>query len=226
MDPNITCLLSMAQAPAECRSSKTKRGNRGRREANPQVDLSKRLSWLLRHGASGEGIHMTASGFVKVSDLLRLRQFKGYTVDDVRKVVEENMKQRFELEGDLETGELIIRANQGHSIDVPDLELMELRPGDVSVAYHGTFQRVLPEIQRQGLSRMTRQHIHMTERLPGSGNVISGMRQNCNAVIQIDVTQAVSDGIKFYKSKNGVILSPGNQYGYIESKYFIEIIER
>lgn len=40
------------------------------------VNLSKRMSWLLRHGALEAGISMSQDGTVSVSDMLALKQFK------------------------------------------------------------------------------------------------------------------------------------------------------
>ena len=55
-------------------------------------------------------------GWVVVSDILSLPRGRGFTEEDVRRVVAENDKQRFALqeEGD----NLLIRANQGHSMEV------------------------------------------------------------------------------------------------------------
>jgi hypothetical protein len=36
---------------------------------------------------------------------------------------------------------------------------------------------------------------------------------------------SVSDGIRFYRSVNNVILSPGDGSGYIKPKYFLKVIE-
>ena len=38
--------------------------------------------------------------------------------------------------------------------------------------------------------------------------------------IEIDANKAVQDGIKFFKSENGVILSPGDENGVLLPKYF------
>lgn len=56
---------------------------------------------------------------------------------------------------------------------------------------------------------MTRNHVHMAIGYPGDNQVISGMRQICNVFIEIDVENAMKDGMKFYISKNKVILSSG-----------------
>ena len=75
-----------------------------------------------------------------------------------------------------------------------------------------------------GLSVMCRTHIHIAT----SKNALSGHRKSCNVYIYIDVTKAIKDGIKFYLSSNGVILTRGeNDIGFLPSSYFsrIEVLE-
>ena len=43
---------------------------RGRKDDPPEVQFSKTLSWLLRHGAQGEGLGMRPDGYVRVRDLV------------------------------------------------------------------------------------------------------------------------------------------------------------
>ena len=50
--------------------------------------------------------------------------------------------------------------------------------------------------------------------------MISGMRQGCDVAIWVDMRQAMQDGIKFYISKNGVILTSGVN-GWIGKQYFL-----
>ena len=42
--------------------------------------MSKKLSWLLRHGAIEEGLNMGTDGFVKLDDILARNDFKGVTL--------------------------------------------------------------------------------------------------------------------------------------------------
>lgn len=58
-------------------------------------------------------------GFVFVEDLLQQEQLQGYSEADVVRVVETNDKQRFKLEVDERTKKLKVRANQGHTVEVP-----------------------------------------------------------------------------------------------------------
>ena len=57
------------------------------------------------------------------------------------------------------SGELI-RANQGHSVEV-DLQLEEREPPEM--LYHGTVERFLPSILEAGLVRGKRHHVHLSK---------------------------------------------------------------
>ena len=52
-------------------SSSTSSKLRGFDKDPPEVRISKTLSWLLRHGAQGEGLAIRKDGYVKVVDLVR-----------------------------------------------------------------------------------------------------------------------------------------------------------
>ena len=103
------------------------------------------------------------------------------------------------------------------------------------------------QLEKEGLSRMNRNHIHFAPGLIGESDVISGMRKNCKVHIYIDAKRAMAgnsyllnlpfqfinfnihifniDGIRFYRSENNVILSSGDEYGIISVKYFDRVVE-
>ena len=59
-------------------------------------------------------------------------------------------------------------------------------------------------------------------------NAKSGIRKGYSRpdiLIYLDIEKAIKDGIEFYVSKNGVILSPGNQDGIIDVRYFKDVVE-
>lgn len=62
---------------------------------------------------------LPSGGFITVPDILQLPQGQRYTEEDVRRVVASNDKQRFALKE--EVGQLWIRANQGHTMEVGTL---------------------------------------------------------------------------------------------------------
>lgn len=189
--------------------------------------LSKALSYALRHGALKLGLPMGADGFVPLGALLQLPQFRAFSAEDVQRVVDTNGKQRFTLQpGGPGTGPLI-RANQGHSLQVPELELTPLETPQAlpQKLVHGTFWQHWPSILLEGLSCQGRMHIHLAPGLPGDLGVISGMRPNCEVAVFIDGPRALADGIAFFRSANGVILTPGNADGFLLPKYFKEALQ-
>lgn len=89
---------------------------------NKDVILSKTLSKLLRHKAVEEGLHISSEGFVLMNQILEHKYLRGkYTLEDIKKVVNNNNKQRFCIRRNDTNGLLEIRANQGHSISVSSL---------------------------------------------------------------------------------------------------------
>ncbi|CAH1965669.1 unnamed protein product [Acanthoscelides obtectus] len=196
------------------------------RSGDVDVQLSKILSWLLRHSAVKEGLRISADGYIKVSDILKHRKLKGkYNIDDIKRIVETNNKQRFSLRCG-EHSELEICANQGHSLQcVTETALKPLTDTDVNII-HGTYYKQWEIIKSQGLSRMSRNHIHFATGLPNDATVISGIRASAEVFIYIDLKQALSDGIEFFKSVNNVILSPGDDNGIIKPKYFHKVVDK
>lgn len=192
------------------------------------VRLSKALSWLLRHGALNVGLEMDDAGFMSVSHILDTKRFRQFREEDIRRVVEQNEKQRFGITEDSD-GNLRIRANQGHSGAVanrinPDKLLQRLNASNISVdsiCLHGTTLAAWDSISQQGLSRMKRQMIHCAGGFPSEAGVISGMRKSCQVFIFIDIYTAISDGIPFFRSENNVLLTPGvGNTGMLPIRYF------
>ncbi|XP_028916982.1 tRNA 2'-phosphotransferase 1 isoform X1 [Ornithorhynchus anatinus] len=204
----------------------------GRRAQRPRdqdrdVRLSRALSYALRHGAVRLGLPMGTDGFVPLDSLLRLPQFRDFSPEDVHRVVETNEKQRFALKPGPPGSGPLIRANQGHSLQVADLELTPLSgPQDLPpVLVHGTYRRHWPSIRQRGLSRGKRTHVHLAPGLPGDPHVLSGMRRDCEVAVCVDGPSAMADGIQFFLSANGVILTPGDAHGFLPPKYFKEVIQ-
>jgi putative RNA 2'-phosphotransferase len=163
------------------------------------VRTSKFLSKHLRHDPAGLGLELEPGGWVAVSDLLAGCARKGMRISmaELREVVEQNSKQRFSFD---ETGEKI-RANQGHSVEV-DLELEPREPP--STLFHGTGHRTADLIEKEGLQKMRRHHVHLSPDVETAVKV--GSRHGRPVVFQIDAAAMSRDGHVFYCSENGVWL--------------------
>lgn len=183
------------------------------------VLISKSLSYLLRHGAVKEKLSIDSRGWVPVSEILahnRLRTHRA-SEEDVRRVVAQNAKQRFSLE--TRGAQLFVCANQGHTLAQVEPELERLTRASMPPAvYHGTYRHKMAAIRAGGLSRMARNHIHLT-----SAGAALGIRANCNVLIFLDTDRCLADGYEFYRSRNGVILCGGNAQGCIPAEYFSRV---
>ncbi|KAJ1952526.1 tRNA 2'-phosphotransferase [Dipsacomyces acuminosporus] len=204
------------------------RNNRSRHGQNdsPEVKLSKFLSYVLRHGATKEGLELREDGSILLSELMKHRKLQSTTFAQIRHVVDTNDKKRYTLFQ--EANEWYIRATQGHSIKIREPPLAKLTKETMpKEIIHGTSKSKIQLIQETGLSRMDRTHIHFATGLANDEKVISGMRKNSSAFIYIDIEKALSDGIEFFISENGVVLSNGlDGSGIIPAKYFAKVVLR
>lgn len=193
--------------------------------AKDNVKLSKSLSWLLRHGASQEGLLFDEGGYIDVNKILALKQFRRYGERDIITVVDTNDKKRFDLRTKPDLGTLQIRANQGHSIPVREEGLLTRLNEDNApdTLIHGTYLSKIDKIMSQGLCRMNRNHVHFAPGLPEEGGVISGMRSSCDVYIILDVKKAMIGGLAFYRSSNNVFLCSGDDKGFISPDFFKEV---
>ncbi|XP_037479530.1 tRNA 2'-phosphotransferase 1-like [Triticum dicoccoides] len=206
------------------------RGDGGGDGGNRIDALGRLLTRVLRHMAPELRLNMRSDGYVRVRDLLRLNletfakvPLNSHTVDEIREAVRRDNKQRFGLLE--EDGELLIRANQGHTVTTVTSESL-LKPilsaDEVSVCVHGTYRKNVDSILKYGLKRMARLHVHFSSGLPSDGGVISGMRSGANILMYLNVRKALQDGMKLYISDNKVILTEGFD-GVVPVKYFEKI---
>lgn len=162
--------------------------------------LSKFLSLVLRHEPETAGIILDERGWTDLDELLAAlnRQQRDVTEADIVEVVRTNDKQRFAL--DLERRR--IRANQGHSVRI-DPDLPALEPPEL--LYHGTAQRFLEPIQREGLRAMSRIHVHLSADRETASKV--GKRHGRLVILIVRAGELYRAGTRFYRSENGVWLT-------------------
>lgn len=164
------------------------------------VRTSKFLSKHLRHDPQALGLTLAPGGWGDVEDLLAACAGKGMRLSraEMEEVIARNSKQRFAFD---ETGRRI-RANQGHSVEV-DLELAPATPPDV--LYHGTGHQTADAIRREGLRKMGRHHVHLSQ--DGATAWTVGGRHGRPVVLAVDAAGMHRAGHQFYCSANGVWLT-------------------
>ena len=170
------------------------------------VGISKFLSLILRHSPQTIHLNIDKNGWANIDELIQNANKYGgrripkgihLTIDLINTIVETNDKQRFILSDDGKR----IRANQGHSITI-DLELDAKIPPDT--LYHGTANRFLDSIMKDGLKPMTRQHAHLSQNKEVALTV--GKRHGKPIVLYINAKNMFEEGYKFYLSENNVWL--------------------
>ncbi|WP_437592129.1 RNA 2'-phosphotransferase [Sorangium sp. So ce1000] len=162
------------------------------------TDMSKKLSWLLRHGAPSQGVAMDDAGWVAVDDVLKALGMPRSLLDEV---VENNTKNRLEIRGDR------VRASQGHSREGMPVTLAGLEAsweevhGDASL-WHGTSVDAVRGIAREGIRPVARTHVHCTDAL---GSAV-GKRSKVDVMLEISPVRLRTRGVRVFRSQNGVIL--------------------
>jgi putative RNA 2'-phosphotransferase len=164
------------------------------------VPTSRFLSKVLRHAPESVGLTLDEAGWVDVKQLMEAAGRAGVALDraTLDRVVGENDKQRFALSAD----GLRIRASQGHSVPV-ELGLQPQTPPDV--LYHGTADRNLDSIRRDGLRPGKRTHVHLSK--DEETAVAVGRRHGRPVVLRVLAGRLHAAGHAFYRSDNGVWLT-------------------
>ncbi|XAM00082.1 RNA 2'-phosphotransferase [Phycisphaeraceae bacterium D3-23] len=167
---------------------------------NEQKQVSKTLSYVLRHRPDSIGLTLGEGGWVQIDELLNALAHAGkrYTPAMLDRVVAENDKQRFELSEDGQG----IRARQGHSVEV-DLAYAPVTPPDV--LFHGTADRSLESIFAKGLDKGRRHHVHLSTNRETMRAV--GMRHGIPVILRVDAAGMYRDGFSFFVSGNSVWLT-------------------
>ena len=171
--------------------------------------LSKFISLILRHNPAAVGITVDEFGWANVDALSKGINSKGHAIDRqiLDEIVSSDNKGRYSYSED----NSLIRANQGHSIDV-DLQLEPIQPPDL--LYHGTATRLSSAIQEEGIKKMYRRFVHLSADV-AIARIVGG-RHGKPMIFVVSAKAMYQDGIKFFQSKNGVWL-----VDYVDTKYLI-----
>lgn len=174
-----------------------------------QVRISKFLSYALRHQPEKSGISLDQSGWASIEQLIEASRANGIelTREELQNVVDNNDKKRFALSEDGHS----IRANQGHSIKV-DLGYNPAAPPEI--LYHGTADRFLASIKRQGLIKGSRHHVHLS--MEAEVAQLVGQRHGKPVVLKVRAGEMRKDGFVFYLSANGVWLTEHAPAHYLD----------
>ncbi len=174
--------------------------------------ISRIMSLVLRHDPGSIGLALDENGWAVVDELVVCLNQDGKRVDRevIESVVENSDKQRFRISED---GRLI-RANQGHSIAI-DLKLEKKSPPEW--LYHGTATKWMKSIEREGLIKGSRQHVHLSPDKETAKKV--GARHGKPVVLEVAAQMLEQHGYDFYLSENGVWLTDHVPPDYLNQRF-------
>jgi putative RNA 2'-phosphotransferase len=174
--------------------------------------LGQKLAYLLRHDTNYE---FPSEGWRESDDLIKNH---GFTLEDLKEIVRNDNKGRFEWKDGTYTG---IRAIQGHSISKIRIKYPRTDPPEV--LYHGTKVSNLESIFAGGISSMERLYVHLSDN-PETAFKVANRKNKTRKisgpgiVLEVDAKKMISEGYAFYLTSNGVWLTR-----FVPSK-FIKIL--
>lgn len=176
---------------------------------NRITKTSKFLSLVLRHRPEVIGMELDSDGWLEIEALIENANNHGnsITLELLHDVVAASDKQRFSLSDD----GLRIRANQGHSIRDVNLDLSPTPPPDL--LFHGTVDRFLASIRNNGLSKRSRNHVHLSSDIETARQV--GARRGTAVILTIDAKAMHQADHRFFLSANHVWLTDAVPLAFI-----------
>ena len=165
------------------------------------TEVSKFLSYVLRHEPHAIGLTLDREGWAEIDALIGGAQQAGHALDVelIRAVVGSSDKKRFALSDDGQR----IRAVQGHSTDAVAIQREPKQPPEF--LYHGTASRFLDSILAEGLRSGERHHVHLSEDVSTATAV--GQRYGTPVLLKIDALRMHRKGFVFFQADNGVWLT-------------------
>ena len=164
-------------------------------------NLSKEVSYALRHAPWEYELELDSNGWVSIEQLISSfknnDEWKDLTKEDLVKMIELSEKKRHEIKDGK------IRAFYGHSIPMKISKEVGSPP---KTLYHGTSINYLDEIKSNGLKPMSRQYVHLSEDVD-TAKLVGSRKKGETILLMIDTELAQSKGIKFYIGNDKVWLS-------------------
>ena len=165
------------------------------------TELSKEISYILRHNPQEYGLTLDKQGWLDLEDLnsaLKVQeQYRHLETADIVSMVLHATKKRHEIHNGR------IRALYGHTLQ----ERIEKEPTQPpEILFHGTSRKSAENIMTEGLLSLRRQYVHLSQDRETANRV--GKRKDKTPVIfVIDAKHAWSAGIHFYLGNENIWLS-------------------
>ena len=176
------------------------------------IQLSKEVSYTLRHAPWEYELELDENGWVNVDQLLaalkQSHKWDGVLQSDLEQIIATSDKKRFEINDGR------IRALYGHTLTNKIVREAKEPP---EILYHGTAQRFISSIKGEGLVPKGRQFVHMSVDVDTAIEV--GKRRDAQPILlEINAKKAWEEGIPFYYGNDKVWLADFVPSQYIDEK--------
>ncbi len=170
--------------------------------------IGKYVSLLLRHHPEKVGLTIDEHGWADVAELIeKVQPQYSLTEELLHELAYGPDKQRYEFSEDGKR----VRAVHGHSIKV-DLGYGAIEPPEI--LYHGTAEKYRTSIEKEGLLKMNRQFVHLSDSVERAAEV--GRRHGELIVYSIDAAAMHKEGFVFFHSASGVWLTDAVPIKYMK----------
>jgi putative RNA 2'-phosphotransferase len=174
------------------------------------LELSKEVSYALRHSPAEYGLKLDEDGWVSIKQLIealkKKEKWASLNLEDLFKMVETSDKKRHEIIDNK------IRASYGHSISTK-IQKEAVEPPEY--LYHGTARRFIQSIKENGLLSQERQYVHLSIDKDTAFQV-GKRRDETPVILTVKAKLAWKNGVLFYKGNDKVWLSDSIKSEYIE----------
>ena len=176
-------------------------------------NLSKFLSYILRHHPNRIGIELDSKGFTQIpmDDLITILKKVRNSPWISRKVLDAliflDLKGRFEIRDDR------IHARYGHSLKY--ITVAATRTDIPDILYHGTNLRAYQQIKQEGLKPMGRNLVHLTTSLKDA-EIVGRRHKGELVILEIDVQKAIHEGIQIWQASSTIFVSNQIPAAYIK----------
>ena len=159
------------------------------------TQLSKFLSYILRHNPDAIGLELDPHGWAHIEALIEKAKLEGKPLSrkKLQEIIDSSSKNRFTISDDGE----YIRAGYGHSIDI-NLALSPQNPP--KTLYHGTDLKNVESIMKEGLHPGSRNYVHLSSDKDDAVSV--GQRHGMPIVLSVQAQSMQDAGYRFYRSES------------------------
>ncbi|KAK7466320.1 tRNA 2'-phosphotransferase [Stygiomarasmius scandens] len=187
------------------------------------VTLTKRLSYLLRHGAEAEGLNIRPDGWVPLGDVLKHATMMGVSLEGLQKVLQRDPQRRIKLKEEpvsQNTSTWWIKASGRHSIPSVNTAVKQIKSVEqVSAVLYCVNWTKWDSIKQYGIwPEKDDSLIHFIQSVHENYG-IEAHRNTSQVVIQLDLSKAILEGLQFFITNDHSIVTAGDYRGCVGPEY-------